>query len=246
MQNQVKKYWRILLIIAVVMLVIGLGCAIYVCDYYPADDVAMDCIEKPTEDIKVTEETNERIVFEPEAATVGFIFYPGGKVQYEAYAPLMEKLAERGVLCVLLHMPANLAVLDMNAADGVREEFPNITEWYIGGHSLGGSMAASYLGKHAEDYEGLILLASYSTEDLKETDLDVLSIYGENDKVLNAEKYKENKDNLPGDFEEIIIEGGNHAYFGSYGAQDGDGEPEISNEEQIEFTVDAIKKMLAN
>lgn len=241
-----NKKKKVLLIASVVVVLFAVLCFAYVNDYYRADDVAMDCIANPTEGIKVTEETNEQIIFEPEDATVGFIFYPGGKVQYEAYAPFMEELAEQGVLCVLLHMPANLAVLDMNAADGIQEEFPEIIEWYIGGHSLGGSMAASYLAEHAEDYEGLILLASYSTEDLKETDLDVLSIYGKNDKVLNAEKYKENKDNLPKDYEEIIIEGGNHAYFGSYGAQDGDGEPEISNEEQIEFTVDAIKKMLAN
>lgn len=244
MQKQVKKYWRILLIIAVVILVTVLGCVIYVGDYYHANDVAMDCIENPTEGIKVSEETNDRIVFEPEEATIGFIFYPGGKVQYEAYAPLMEELTERGILCVLLHMPANLAVLDMNAADGIQEEFPDITEWYIGGHSLGGSMAASYLGEHAEDYEGLILLASYSTENLQETDLEVLSIYGSNDKVLNAEKYEENKENLPEDYEEIIIQGGNHAYFGSYGAQDGDGEPEISNEEQIELTVNEIESFM--
>lgn len=237
---------KALLITSAVVLLLVVACIIYISDYYRANETALECIENPEDGIMVLEETNECIVFEPENATVGFIFYPGGKVQYEAYAPLMEELAEQGVLCVLLHMPANLAVLDMNAADGIQEEFPEITEWYIGGHSLGGSMAASYLAEHAEDYEGLILLASYSTEDLKETDLDVLSIYGKNDKVLNAEKYKENKDNLPKDYEEIIIEGGNHAYFGSYGAQDGDGEPEISNEEQIEFTVDAIKKMLAN
>ena len=206
----------------------------------------MDCVENPTEGIKVTENVDERIVFEPENATVGFVFYPGGKVEYEAYAPLMEKLAEQGVLCVLLHMPANLAVLDVNAADGIQEEFPNITEWYIGGHSLGGSMAASYLGEHAEEYEGLILIASYSTADLKGTDLNVLSIYGENDQVLNVEKYRDNKDNLPEDYKEMIIEGGNHAYFGSYGEQDGDGKANISNAEQIEFAANEIEKMLAD
>ena len=241
-----NKKKKTLLITSVVVFLLVATCIIYINDYYHADDMAMDCVENPTEGIKVTENVDERIVFEPENATVGFVFYPGGKVEYEAYAPLMEKLAEQGVLCVLLHMPANLAVLDVNAADGIQEEFPNITEWYIGGHSLGGSMAASYLGEHAEEYEGLILIASYSTADLKGTDLNVLSIYGENDQVLNVEKYRDNKDNLPEDYKEMIIEGGNHAYFGSYGEQDGDGKANISNAEQIEFAANEIEKMLAD
>ena len=241
-----NKKKKTLLIASVVVFLLVATCIIYINDYYHADDMAMDCVENPTEGIKVTENIDERIVFEPENATVGLVFYPGGKVEYEAYAPLMEKLAERGILCVLLHMPANLAVLDVNAADGIQEQFPNISEWYIGGHSLGGSMAASYLDEHAEEYEGLILLASYSTTDLKETDLDVLSIYGENDRVLNAEKYSDCKENLPEDCKESIIEGGNHAYFGSYGEQDGDGKANISNTEQIELVANEIKKMLAD
>ena len=241
-----NKKKKTLLIASVVVFLLVATCIIYINDYYHADDMAMDCVENPTEGIKVTENIDERIVFEPENATVGLVFYPGGKVEYKAYAPLMEKLAERGILCVLLHMPANLAVLDVNAADGIQEQFPNISEWYIGGHSLGGSMAASYLDEHAEEYEGLILLASYSTTDLKETDMDVLSIYGENDQVLNAEKYSDCKENLPEDYKEIIIEGGNHAYFGSYGEQDGDGKANISNVEQIELVANEIKKMLAD
>ena len=141
-------------------------------------------------------------------------------------------------------MPFNLAVLDMNAADGIQEQYPEIENWYIGGHSLGGSMAASYLEKNVDDYEGLILLGSYSTADLSETDLDVLSIYGSEDKVMNHEKYADNKANLPDDFTEIIIDGGCHAYFGMYGAQDGDGTPTISNEEQISITAENIVKMI--
>ena len=105
-------------------------------------------------------------------------------------------------------------------------------------------MAASYLADHVDEYEGLILLGSYSTADLSDTDLDVLSIYGSEDKVLNREKYDENKSNLPDDFSEVVIEGGCHAYFGMYGAQDGDGTPTISNHEQIRLTVESIIKVL--
>ena len=97
-------------------------------------------------------------------------------------------------------------------------------------------MAASYLGDHMEEYAGLILLGSYSTENISDTDLEVLSIYGSEDQVLNRDKYEVNKKNLPQATEEVIIDGGCHAYFGMYGEQDGDGKAAISNEEQIAIT----------
>ena len=105
-------------------------------------------------------------------------------------------------------------------------------------------MAASYLKKNADDYEGLSLLGSYSTADLSESGLAVLSVYGSEDKVMNREKYEKNKSNLPGDFTEIVIEGGCHAHFGMYGAQDGDGVPGISNHEQISITAEKIINMI--
>lgn len=101
-------------------------------------------------------------------------------------------------------------------------------------------MAASYLANHIDDYDGLILLGSYSTADLSKTGLDVLSVYGSEDKVMNRVKYDENKSNLPSDLIEVVIEGGCHAYFGMYGAQEGDGKPTISNEEQIFLTANHI------
>lgn len=174
------------------------------------------------------------------------IFYPGGKVQYEAYAPLMEACAKQGILCILLQMPGNLAVLDINAAEGIPEDYPDIENWYIAGHSLGGSMAASYISSHEKGYKGLILLAAYSTADLKEKGLDVLSIYGSQDGVLKMNSYEKYRSNLPEKFTEIVIPGGCHAYFGSYGAQKGDGTPEISNEEQILLTADAIGDFIGN
>jgi hypothetical protein len=184
------------------------------------------------------------IVFEPQTAKAGFIFYPGGKVEHTAYIPLMRACASEGILCVLVEMPFNLAVLDVNAADGIQEEYPEIEEWYIGGHSLGGSMAASYLANHVEDYEGLILLGSYSTANLSGTNLTVLSVFGSEDRVMNREKYEESKSNLPNNFTEYIIDGGCHAYFGMYGAQDGDGKPTVTNEEQIRLTVENIVKIM--
>jgi dienelactone hydrolase len=177
------------------------------------------------------------LVFEPDEPSAGFIFYPGGKVEYTAYIPLMSALAEEGILCILIKMPCNLAVLDMNAAKGLTEKYPDIDDWYIGGHSLGGSMAASYASKNSPEIDGLILLGSYSTAKLS---IPVLSVYGSEDGVMNREKYAKYKPNIELALTENIIEGGNHALFGSYGTQKGDGMPTISDKEQLNLTVQII------
>lgn len=244
LDNKRKRKIFIWLASVVVVLAVIFGvCAIYVNDYYRADTEAMESFFAMDHITKEVLDDNT-IVYAPENATAGFIFYPGGKVEYTAYIPLMQACADRGILCVLVEMPFNLAVLDVNAADGIQEKYPEIEAWYIGGHSLGGSMAASYLADHAEDYKGLILLGSYAASDLSETDMDVLSVYGSEDKVLNREKYDENKSNLPDGFTEVILDGGCHAYFGMYGAQDGDGTPTITNIEQINLTVDEIVRLI--
>jgi dienelactone hydrolase len=152
----------------------------------------------------------------------------------------MMELASNGILCILIEMPFNLAVFDMNAADGIRQLYPGIDHWYIGGHSLGGSIAASYAAKNSEDFDGVILLGSYSTTDISATTLDALSIYGSEDHVMNREKYEKYKTNLPEDMTEIVIDGGCHAYFGMYGEQEGDGTPTLSAEEQIRVSADYI------
>jgi hypothetical protein len=156
----------------------------------------------------------------------------------------MAELARDGILCVLVEMPFRLAVLDVSRADGIKEEFPEIENWYIGGHSLGGSMAASYISDHTDEYDGLVLLGAYSTADLSDTVLSVLSVYGSEDKVMKRDKYEKYKSNLPTDFSELVIEGGCHAYFGMYGAQDGDGTPTIRNHEQIAITAEAISELM--
>ena len=229
--------------VGVLLVAAVLCCAGYLNDYYKADiqaTASFEVLNEVSKDVL----TDGTIVYEPETADKGLIFYPGGKVEYTAYEPLMKALASEGIMSVLVEMPFHLAVFDVNAADGIQEQYPDIAEWYIGGHSLGGSMAAAYLGNNVEEYEGLVLLGSYSTEDLSKTSLKVLSVYGSEDKVLNSEKYVKNKKNLPVDFSEVLITGGCHAYFGMYGAQEGDGTPSISNEEQIALTVDAVMEFV--
>ncbi len=226
--------------VAVIALLFG-ACAVYLGDYYHAIMPAVEAFELQHDgrQPEITGLDNGNIVCKGENATEGLIFYPGGKVEYTAYLPLMESLAQKGILCVLVRMPFNLAVFDVNAADGIRELFPEITDWYIGGHSLGGSMAAAYLEKHPGDFKGLLLLAAYSTADLSNENIKTLSIYGSEDGVLNREKYEQYRSNLP-ELTEYIIDGGCHAYFGVYGEQDGDGTPTIDNARQINLTADKI------
>lgn len=246
---------KILLGAAAVVLIIAAACGFYINDYYHAGEEAALAAGEAAADY-TSQQDGDTLVFLPEGTDgtvldgsgpddAGLIFYPGGKVEYTAYAPLMEAFAERGVLCILVEMPGNLAVLDVNAADGYREEFPEIEHWYVGGHSLGGSMAASYAAKHAGDLDGLLLLAAYSTADLNGTGLDVLSVYGSEDGVLNMSKYDEYRQNLPEDTTtEMVIEGGNHAGFGDYGAQEGDGEAAVNGEKQREVTAEAFMDIL--
>ena len=225
------------------LLALALGAAIYVEDYYRADDAAVACLGQTVPGVTVDTE-GHRMVFRPEEPRAGLIFYPGGKVEYTAYAPLMEKLAGEGVLCVLVKMPLNLAVLDGNAAAGIRESFPDVPVWAVGGHSLGGAMAARYAAGHPQDVDALILLAAYSTADLTQSGIRVLSIYGTGDGVLQWDKYEKYRGNPPADLTERPIEGGCHAGFADYGAQKGDGTPTLSAAEQMDLTAAFAREQL--
>lgn len=177
----------------------------------------------------------------------GIIFYPGGLVEYQAYLPLMEKLARKGAFCVLVKMPFDFAFFDFRAAGRFMKLYPQIDKWYMAGHSLGGAMAASYLSRHEEDFEGLILLAAYSTHDISGAGVKVLSIYGSKDGVMNKTHYQKYHKNLPAlgkGLTEIIIDGGNHAQFATYGAQKGDYMPEITPDQQQEKTAEEIAEWM--
>ncbi len=226
------------------ILVLGIIGFIYIQDYYRADNAAIEAFSANVTNISSETLDNGYKVYSPKDATTGLIFYPGGKVEYNAYAPLMEACADQGILCILVEMPANLAVFDIDAADGLQEKYPEITSWYIGGHSLGGSMAASYVADETDSFDGLVLLGSYSTANLSDTGLSVLSMYGSEDLVLNREKYEQYKGNLPSNYKEVIVKGGNHAGFGMYGAQAGDGTSTITNEEQIKLTAKQISEFI--
>ncbi len=233
-----KTAVRILIIFALLIVILISAMGIYAADYSRADKMAVAAAADNTA-INITE-YKSAILFDAGNTEAILLFYPGGKVEYTAYEPLMIDLAEKGISCLLIKMPFNLAVFDVNAADDYLDITAAYNSTYIGGHSLGGSMAASYASSHMDTIEGLILLASYATSDLTAEDFSAISIYGSRDGVLNMENYQKNKSNLPADTKEIIIQGGNHAGFGNYGSQKGDNEADISKADQQEQTAEAI------
>lgn len=173
--------------------------------------------------------------------TTGIIMYPGGKVSYEAYAPLMASLSQEGYHTYIIEMPLDLAVLGRDRANQVIKDHPEITDWYIMGHSLGGVMAASYANHH-DTIKGLILLAAYPQEkdDLSGKPLKVLSLLGDHDGLVDKETFENSRNLLPEETTMFFLIGGNHAYMGSYGEQRKDLKADISEKQQRSLIVDAI------
>jgi dienelactone hydrolase len=167
-------------------------------------------------------------------------------VDYRSYAPVLHEIAAQGYLVVLVPAPLNLMVFKPNAADAVIPQFPQIEHWAIGGHSLGGAMAANYAYTHPNAVDGLVLWASYpaSNNDLTDSASPVLSIYGTLD-MAGMEKFEESRALLPENTVWTVIEGGNHAQFGDYGFQPGDNVATISAAEQQAQIVNATVAFLA-
>ncbi|MEB3231589.1 MAG: alpha/beta hydrolase [Leptolyngbyaceae bacterium] len=189
-------------------------------------------------------ESRAGIVFSPQYhdPTVGVVFYPGGKVDPRAYAPLVNDLAANGVLSVIVPMPDNLAFLGGDRAQDVMAAYPHIQEWYLAGHSLGGAIAVRYAIDRPQDLAGLLLLGVYvnADTDLSHIDIPVTSIYGLQDGVVTPDEVEHGKPFLPTDTQYIPLAGANHAQFGTYGAQAGDLEATISPQQQQALTVTAM------
>jgi hypothetical protein len=181
--------------------------------------------------------------------TTGMILYPGGRVDYRAYAPLARKIAAQGYLVILTNMPFNLAVTQPNKASEVMKAFPQVGRWVIGGHSLGGAMAANFTRNQSQLISGLVLWAAYPapSDSLIDLSLPVISIYATRDGLATVEKINASKSLLPGSSRFVAIEGGNHAQFGDYGVQAGDLPALIDRESQQEqillATIEILKRV---
>ena len=189
------------------------------------------------------------LVFQPAAANpnTGLILYPGGLVDARAYAPTARQIAEAGYLVVIVPMPLKLAFFDAGRASEVMQAFPSITQWAIGGHSLGGAMAAQYAYQHPDQVAGLALWAAYpaSNNSLADRALRVVSIYGTRDGLATGGKIDTSRPLLPANTRFVAIEGGNHAQFGWYGKQSGDNDAIITRDAQQTQIVAATVALLS-
>lgn len=214
----------------------------FITSYAPSNE-AIESL-KNTQLVNVNED--KFITFTPQniKPTTGLIIYPGAKVEPKSYAPLANKIAQAGYEVIITPMPLNFAIFNYKAADNVIKNFPNIENWAIAGHSLGGVMAAKYASENSS-IKGVIFYASYPQNDsLKNSNIEVTSIYGSLDGVANLQKISDSKNLLPSSSTFIEIVGGNHAQFGSYGEQSGDNPATISTHEQIEEASNASINLL--
>lgn len=228
----ISKKLRIALGIVVLLLALCAGAFFwYVSDYYRAEDVALDVL---SQDSGLSVQDNLTVLSPSVPSDTAIIFYPGAKVEAEAYLPLLEQIKQTGVTCILVHMPFRMAIFDANAAEDVMEQFPEIQHWYMAGHSMGGAVASQFASGHQDEIDGLILLGAYIYGDYP--DEKTLTVYGSlNQSVEDHIDYTENI---------VEIEGGNHAQFGNYGPQKGDLPATISAAEQQAQTVDAISDFM--
>jgi hypothetical protein len=196
----------------------------------------------------VVVEDGEYLVFSPQdkAAGQGVIIYPGGKVDPRAYAPTARAMAEQGYLVVIPPMPLNLAVLAPGRAAQVIAAYPETKGWVIGGHSLGGAMAANFIRKNPGATQGLFLWAAFPAEgdDVSTQPIQAVSIYGSEDGLATQDEVLGAAPLLPADTAFVEIVGGNHAQFGWYGDQPGDRPATISREEQQRQVLDAMRSFL--
>ncbi|NSW52782.1 MAG: alpha/beta hydrolase [Anaerolineae bacterium] len=180
------------------------------------------------------------------------VFYPGGHVDYRSYAPILRRIAEEGTIAVVQRMPFSLAVL---AAASARDSFAQtldnpcgqaISSWYIGGHSLGGAMAAVYVDRNPEQMQGLVLWGAYPDDslDLSGSSIRVLSVYASNDGLVSEEERTGAVNNLPASTTVVEITGGNHAQFGDYGRQAGDGAAAIPAQTQWDWTAQVTSQFI--
>ncbi len=225
-----KKFFIALLAIVAIIIIAFFG---YLLNYSKATEVATAIYEE-----------NGSLEFAGTKQDIGFIVYPGGKVDEISYTGIAKQLSDAGYTTIVSSFPFNIGFFDKDVATDIIEKHTDIEKWVIVGHSLGGATASIYADENDELVDGLVLLASYSTKDLKDNSLETITIVGSNDTVVNKKSMEEYKTNLKDTSEVVVIEGGNHAGFGDYGLQKGDGENTIGNEEQQTQTVNAILEFI--
>ena len=206
-----------LLVLAVAGILIWANVGVMQAEVGPLDKVRTN----PAVEVQ---ETANSFILSPTAgaSTTGLVFIPGAKVSADAYLyKLSGAVVESGITVVVTKPILNLAFFDQRPIDTFTDQVPGISSWYVGGHSLGGVRACQYAAQ--PDVSGLILFASYCANDLADVDTRVLSLSGSADQLSTPDTIMDAAHLLPTSTTFFPIDGANHARFGDYGVQAGDG-----------------------
>lgn len=239
MRNKRARYFRIITLIAILIFAV----TVYLFQHYEPTAEATVLIERQSDTI-VEEKIGlkKALVITPTEVdeSTGWIIYPGGKVDYRAYAILGYQLAqESGQRVIIVSFPFHLAVFDINAGKAWTDKYDDTEQWYVIGHSLGGVMGAQ-MAKNNEKVKGIGFLASYPSADFSGSDVRMISIRGSSDKILNLAAFADAQSKFSPYTEFYVIQGGNHSQFGSYGFQKDDGMATVTKENQIKTVVDFL------
>ena len=240
-----RRRYKVLLGILLVLAVVFAGFVIWAETPPSPMPEAYDALKS---DSSVTVSIGNWLVFAPVSSNLstGLIIYPGGRVDFRSYAPAVHSIAAEGYLVVIPLMPLNLAVFGVGTANDVIGHYPDISSWAIGGHSLGGTMAAQFAFENPSKIKGLVLWAAYpaSGTDLSKSNLSVTTIHGSNDGLVSTAQIDGSLKLLPSSTVRVEIAGGNHAQFGWYGDQAGDNAATITRETQQNLIVTATVQLL--
>ncbi len=243
----IRSKKRLILIIVLALLIIAVtSFLIYVSDYNHADNTAITALS--SNGSYTVNNTSNYITFTPTTnkSSTGIIFYPGAKIQPEAYSLIASKLATNGYTTIIVKMPFNLAIFGENKANDVIAQHGEIKTWVIAGHSLGGVFASDYAVNHQDKIKGIIYLGSYPNTNASNTTLKALSIRGSLDGFTTNKEISQNLNKFPINTTFITIDGGNHYNFADiFGdVQAGDNPNTITRQEQQNITVNNILEFL--
>ena len=214
-----KKFLKILLAVVVLVPLLAFGWLTYSTEKNLATP-AQEALAALDSDASVQVDSGDWLIMRPAASetTAGLILYPGANCDIRGYAPVLREVAAQGTLVVVMSMPFDFSIFAPDRADDVRTAFPQIKQWVIAGHSMGGVMAARYAFHHPDDIAGLILWDSYpaGSNSLAESTLPVWHIHRATPDGMASQKFQDMRHLFPDDSKWIPIPGGQHMYFGSF------------------------------
>ena len=226
-------------LLVLILSTLAVAAALY---FRPAADETDPALLESGQGVQVVPEALDLAFLPSSRSGSALVFYPGARIPVEAYAWLGVELAKRGHPVFVVRFPLNFAIFAPNRALAVERAHPEIPEWIIGGHSLGGAMAAAFAHGHPDSVKALALIASWppASASLASSNLPILLVSASQDGLATEDKIKKAESLLPSTVRRVDINGGNHAQFGEYGRQKGDGAPLIDGARQREVTAEIL------